>query len=178
MSLISHFWDDYPVFFYLHLKSLYLSITPATHRFLLQVPNLKFISWDMTTWQDIRIVFLVLASWQHVLLCSNSASDYWKRVAAGSLLSVTRCLMGLLPDTKNCGLLMRRECRERFPRPRLQRKPLVSDPSMHHGTCVTHVPWSMLESLTRGRGENVSDNLGACGQPPILRIWQEVHGGN
>ena len=27
--------------------------------------------------------------------------------------------------------------------------PQVSDPSMHHGTCVTHVPWCMLESLTR-----------------------------
>ena len=26
-----------------------------------------------------------------------------------------------------------------FPRHRLQRKPLVSDPGMHHGTCVTHV---------------------------------------
>ena len=31
-----------------------------------------------------------------------------------------------------------------------QRKPLVSDPDMHHGTCVAHVPWCMLESLTRG----------------------------
>ena len=28
-----------------------------------------------------------------------------------------------------------------FPRHQLQRKPLVSDPDMHHGTCVTHVPW-------------------------------------
>ena len=36
--------------------------------------------------------------------------------------------MGLLPDTENCWLRMRRECRERFPRHRLQRKPLVSDP--------------------------------------------------
>ena len=27
-----------------------------------------------------------------------------------------------------------------FPHRRLQRKPLVSDPGMHHGTCVTHVP--------------------------------------
>ena len=26
----------------------------------------------------------------------------------------------------------------------------VSDPDMHHGTCVTHVPWSMLGSLTSG----------------------------
>ena len=28
------------------------------------------------------------------------------------------------------------------PRRRRQRKPLVSDPGMHHGTCVTHVPCS------------------------------------
>ena len=28
--------------------------------------------------------------------------------------------------------------------------PLVSDPDMHHGTCVTHVPWCMLGSLTSG----------------------------
>ena len=48
--------------------------------------------------------------------------------------------MGLLPDTRNCRLGMRRKCRERFPRHRLQRKPLDSDPSMHHSTCVTHVP--------------------------------------
>ena len=28
--------------------------------------------------------------------------------------------------------------------------PWVSDPDMHHGTCVTHVPWCMLGSLTSG----------------------------
>ena len=62
--------------------------------------------------------------------------------------------MGLLPDTWNCGLRMRRECRERFPRHQLQRKPLVSNPGMHHGTCVTHVPWCMSGSLTcGGRGK-------------------------
>ena len=43
-----------------------------------------------------------------------------------------------------------------FPHCRLQRKPLVSDPDKHHGTCVTHVPWCMSGSLTRGGGENVS----------------------
>ena len=37
---------------------------------------------------------------------------------------------------------MRRECRERLPPP-----PRVSDPDMHHGTCVTHVPWCMPGSL-------------------------------
>ena len=57
---------------------------------------------------------------------------------------------------------MRRECRERFPRHRVQRKPLVSDTGMYHGTCVTHVPWCMSQSLTRGGGENVPGIPGAC----------------
>ena len=57
---------------------------------------------------------------------------------------------------------MRRECRERFPRHRLQRKPLVRDTGMHHGTCVTHVPRCMSGSLTRGGGENVTGIPGAC----------------
>ena len=57
---------------------------------------------------------------------------------------------------------MRRECRERFLCHRLQRKPLVSDPGMHHGTCVTHVSWCMSGSLTRGDGENVPGIPGAC----------------
>ena len=62
-----------------------------------------------------------------------------------------------------------------FRRGRLQRKPLVNDPGMHHGTCVTHVPWCMSGSLTRGGGENVPGIPGACA-PAILRIWQEAHG--
>ena len=28
--------------------------------------------------------------------------------------------------------------------------PRLSNPDMHHGTCVTHVPWCMLGSLTSG----------------------------
>ena len=55
-------------------------------------------------------------------------------------------VMGLLPDMANCGLRMRRECRKHFPHHRLQRKLLVSDPGMHHGTCITHVPWCMSGS--------------------------------
>ena len=41
-------------------------------------------------------------------------------------------------------------------------QPLVSDPGMHRGTRVTHVPWSMSGSLTRGGGENVPGIPGAC----------------
>ena len=33
---------------------------------------------------------------------------------------------------------------------------------MHHGTCVTHVPWCMSGSLNRGGGENVPRIPGAC----------------
>ena len=57
-----------------------------------------------------------------------------------------------------------------FPRRRFQSKPLVSDPGMHHVTCVTHVPWCMPGSLTCGDGENVPGIPGACA-PAILCIW-------
>ena len=60
------------------------------------------------------------------------------------------------------------------PRRRFQRKQLVSDPGMPHGTCVTHVSWCMSGSLTRGGGENVPGIPGACARP-ILGIWQEAH---
>ena len=63
-----------------------------------------------------------------------------------------------------------------FPHRRFRRKPLVSEPGMHHGTCVTHVPWCMSGSLTCGGGENVLGIPGACA-PAILRIWQEAHWG-
>ena len=53
-------------------------------------------------------------------------------------------------------------CRERFPRHRLQRKPLVCYPGMHHGMCVTHVPCWVSGSLTRSGGENVPGIPGAC----------------
>ena len=61
------------------------------------------------------------------------------------------------------------------PRRQFQRKPLVSDPGMHHGTCVTHVPWCMSGSLTCDEGGNVPGIPGACA-PAILRIWQDAHG--
>ena len=70
--------------------------------------------------------------------------------------------MGLLADNQNFGLRMYRECRESFPRHRLQSQSLVSDPGIHHGTCVTHVPWCMSVLLTRAGGENVPGIPGAC----------------
>ena len=49
-----------------------------------------------------------------------------------------------------------------FPRHQLHRKLLVIDLRMHHGTCVTHVPWCMSRSITRGNGEIIPDTPGAC----------------
>ena len=57
---------------------------------------------------------------------------------------------------------MHRECRVRFPHHWLQRKPLVNDPGVHHGTYVTCGQRLISESLTRGGGENVPGIPNAC----------------
>ena len=76
---------------------------------------------------------------------------------------------------------MRRECQERFPRHRLQRKLLVSDPGMHHDTCVTHVPWCMSESLTRSGRENVPGIPSAWATRDftylVRGLWHDNHKG-
>ena len=59
--------------------------------------------------------------------------------------------------------------------------PRVSDPDMHHGTCVTHVPWCMSGSLTSGFlwsrwRRKTFPAFPAHTQPVILRICQEAHG--
>ena len=73
-----------------------------------------------------------------------------------------KLIMGFLPDTENCGLRMRRECRERFLRHRIQR---------------THVPWCMPGSLTSGDGKSFPA-FPVHAKPAILRICQEAHGNN
>ena len=57
-----------------------------------------------------------------------------------------------------------------FPRHQLKRKLLVSDPGMHHGTCVTHVPRCMSRSLTCGGGENVPDIPGSCANLNLMYL--------
>ena len=53
------------------------------------------------------------------------------------------------------------QIRNIFPPPTL-RIPLVTDPSMHHGTCVTHVPWCLSGSLSHVGGENVPGIPSQC----------------
>ena len=57
---------------------------------------------------------------------------------------ITTWAVGLLPNTSNCGCA----CAE-MP-VTFSPSPLVSNPDMHHGTCVMRVPWCMPGSLTRG----------------------------
>ena len=57
---------------------------------------------------------------------------------------------------------MHQEGRERFPHHRLHRKPLVSDPGMHHGTYVTPLSWCMSGSLTHGGRESVPGIPSTC----------------
>ena len=107
--------------------------------------------------------------------------------------SVIYTVMGLLPDTWNCGLHIIRECREHFPRHRLQ-KETASKRSRHasrhvrHARAVLHVgiPNPILEKLHHGpiaryAKLRVAHAPGMPGtfsppfpvhvQPAILRIW-------
>ena len=100
--------------------------------------------------------------WQAIISINYDLNIYWDPWASYQIRKIARCAC-----TGNAGNVL--------PRRRFQRKPIVSDAGMHHGTCVTHVPWCMSGSLTCGDGENVPGIPGACA-PAILRIWQEAHG--
>ena len=55
-----------------------------------------------------------------------------------------------------------------FSRQRLQWNPSVSDPGMHHGTFVTHVPWCMSGSLTCAWVPGIP---GACAKIQTKKLW-------
>ena len=110
-------------------------------------------------------------TWEFVSICVSVSNFicmlFWVRVVLGNHGPLTKCVY--------CGLCMRRECRERFPRHQPQRKPLVRDPGMHHGTCVTHVPWCMSGSVTYGHGKtfpafqaHAQPTLHVSGKRPIV----------
>ena len=108
----------------------------------------------------VRNTMIYVFSWRNVIYSSVHFASFVSLLLGN--IPQYGSFMGLLPNTLNCGLRMRREWREHFPRHRLHRKPPVIDPGMHHGTCVTHVPWCMSGSITRDGGENVPGIPGAC----------------
>ena len=93
----------------------------------------------------------------HVNVYTTSSQQQYGSLHIRPLWWTSRHVHG--PLARYVNLRMRQECWERFPRHRHQRKPLVSDPGMHHGTCVA---WCTSGLLTRGGGENVPGIPGAC----------------
>ena len=105
-------------------------------------------------WYTLAFAFF----WQTVVAGNHQLRTSWETIVHSSFILSTlpRLYRSLIPNRQNCVLRIRLECRERFPRHRLQTKPLVSDPDMHH------VPWCMSRSLTIGGGENVHGIPSAC----------------
>ena len=99
-------------------------------------------------WQEVSVCGIPSTSWN-----GNSDSHVCKNVH---------------PAYQKLRVHTHGECRERFPRHRLQRKPHVSDPGKHHGTCVTHVPWCMSGALTRGDKQDFPGLSGVSGKRPMV----------
>ena len=154
---------------------------------MLLSPWCHLIYWSYTNWHAERKYIWSLVAQE--LLSLSHHNGLWDAVTT---FPVTACFQHPLQTgfflismasrewtsyqiRKIAGCACARNAGNVFPRRRFQSKPLVSDPGMHHGTCVTHVPWCMSGSLTCGDGENVPGIPGACA-PAMLRIWQKAHG--
>ena len=116
--------------------------------------------------RDIMVILLQPAFsnslyWKKIIFVLMSLIDntpWVQRSVICELLS-----MGLLPDR---GFRMRRECRERFPHHQLKRKPLVSDPGMHHGTCVSHARAVMHVEIANPRWRGKRSRHSRCMRKP------------
>ena len=112
-------------------KSRLCSRDSIRYSLLTRFSGYKHINiWSNHTLKDLEHTILhnFLSKWNNSLrrkcICTFHLHNVSRLVGAST---------GLLPETWNCGLRMHRECRERF-----------------IPTCVTHVPWCMLGSLTSG----------------------------
>ena len=108
------------------------------------------MAWASVNYDKLCVLFLLnhascislLVAGCHAGVCVCAYFLQWVNIIIrfGGLIHRIDVYMDLLPDTKNCWLCMRRECRERFPHHRFHRKQLVSDPG-------THVPWCIGGSV-------------------------------
>ena len=73
---------------------------------------------------------------------------------------------GLLSDTSNCGLRMRRECRERLPR------------NVRDARAVMHAGIANQRHPLKSEAEETFPAFPAHAQRAILRIWQEASWNN
>ena len=65
--------------------------------------------------------------------------------------------MGLLPDTQNCGLRMRRECRERFPPTDYEQFPYSLPSNLPSNMINTNSPFGILSLNTESLSAKFSD---------------------
>ena len=81
-------------------------------------------------------------NWSAQVLQNHKAGPRKKQVGyVVAYQPSNRLAMGLLPDTQNCGLRMRRECRERFPRHRRLEIP----------ACITAHAWRTCRDACQDR---------------------------
>ena len=113
-----------------------------------------FLDVDCSTMINYRVHFYIWLS----KFCANEMSRYirdiYSRLRTSTHGPLTRYLKLRVAHAQGMS--------GTFSPPTTSREPLVSDPGMHHGICVMHVPWCMPGSLTRGGGENASGIPGAC----------------
>ena len=141
-------------------------------------------SWGTTCISNFRKIIMVTANHEyrnqigldtktcyHCAFQTKSSKGAVSPDNNGKLHSLAGGHMGLLPDTQNCECACSGNAGNVFPSPQ------ISDPDIHHGTCVTHVPWCMPGSLTSGflwnrRRGKTFPAFPAHEQPAILHIWQ------
>ena len=149
-----------------HSKLTYICCIANQH--VSMIASTSKLSVSSILWQHIVLHCYFQSCICNICLANKAHGDllYWSTEICMKLSAcmdiLNDSLHGPLTNYQNYWLRMRQEYRERFPRHWLQRKPLVSDPDMHHGTCAKHVLWCMSGSLTHGGGENVPGIPGAC----------------
>ena len=110
--------------------------------------NQHLVQWYSVQHMYCHVNYIINQQIINILPCENACNErhVWIRIvdpwASYQIRKIAGCACA-----RNAGNV--------FPHCRFQRKPLVSDPAMHHGTFVTHMPWCMAGSLTCGDVENV-----------------------
>ena len=154
--------------------------------------SIMSVNWKSYHRDQIRYVIITTkviytdVCWYHILPYTHFIRDWRFSCSPLTLRNLGLCLWLSILQTGNllwwascqirkiAGCTCARNAGNVYSRRRLQKEPLVRYPGMHQATCLTHVPWWMSGSLTRGGGENVPGIPGACA-PAILHIWQEFH---
>ena len=145
----------------------YITITVIVNITVMTLHIHSIVEWFMTLWtflsikniiiQVVYVTFSNALSWQRVCLNWQLGWHKWLLLLHGPLCQIRKTAGAHAPGIPGT-----------FSPP-----PRVSDPDMHHDTCVTHVPRCMPGSLTRCFlwSRWWGKTFPAHAQPAILRIW-------